>query len=653
MNVGTLEIQMLANMARLAQDMESAKRTVGNAMGNIEKVVGQAKTALGALGIGLSVDYFVDFIKGGVDAMDNLNDLTKSTSLTVETLSGLQLLAKQSGGDLGGMADAINKLSVNMGKDAEKFARLGVTARDPLEAFKQLANVYAAIEDPQLRASMAAEALGKRWASAAPALAEGGQRIGEMVERGQRLSGVTKENAERADQFNDQLAELNTLMGAAKTRMVGDMLPALIDTTRAITLAYEESGKLRAIWVALGALGAFAFTNEFASAAVKIQDLKSKLEELEHERDMAEKMPAVGIVSRWLFGTGKNDGEIDRVRSEIAALQAEMDRPAKKATADKQAAADAAAKAKAFAESEELARKAKEASDKAKQQEKELRKEGLDGWVKYADAVLEEGERIEAMERQQIEGRNREEDHARAEDLKGWVAYAEARVNEDFEMAQQLAKQQIEAAEEVKRQQHEVWQSVERTAHDTFIGIWKGGRDVFTRLTEMIENTLLEVLYQMTIKKWIVQIEQQVTSTGGVSGGGGGIWEALGSKFGNMFSGNGGFGTGSSYGNQDYGAYFANGGDHSGGWRVVGERGPELEATGPSRIFNAQQTRDILGGGSGGDVQISMPVTVSIQGNADDGVIRRALQEMEGRIYKNVPSVIRAAQLRNRTTPTV
>ncbi|WP_208279282.1 DUF4214 domain-containing protein [Massilia oculi] len=39
---------------------------------------------------------------------------------------------------------------------------------------------------------------------------------------------------------------------------------------------------------------------------------------------------------------------------------------------------------------------------------------------------------------------------------------------------------------------------------------------------------------------------------------------------------------------------FATGGDHAGGWRIVGEDGPELEATGPSRIFNANQTKDMF-----------------------------------------------------------
>jgi len=42
---------------------------------------------------------------------------------------------------------------------------------------------------------------------------------------------------------------------------------------------------------------------------------------------------------------------------------------------------------------------------------------------------------------------------------------------------------------------------------------------------------------------------------------------------------------------------FAGGGDFGGGIRLVGENGPELEATGASRIFNANQTAKMLSGG--------------------------------------------------------
>lgn len=39
---------------------------------------------------------------------------------------------------------------------------------------------------------------------------------------------------------------------------------------------------------------------------------------------------------------------------------------------------------------------------------------------------------------------------------------------------------------------------------------------------------------------------------------------------------------------------FAGGGLHSGGWRIVGENGPELEATGPARIFNTSDTANMM-----------------------------------------------------------
>ncbi len=42
---------------------------------------------------------------------------------------------------------------------------------------------------------------------------------------------------------------------------------------------------------------------------------------------------------------------------------------------------------------------------------------------------------------------------------------------------------------------------------------------------------------------------------------------------------------------------FASGGVFGGGLRIVGERGPELEVTGPSRIYNASQTAAMMGGG--------------------------------------------------------
>ena len=50
---------------------------------------------------------------------------------------------------------------------------------------------------------------------------------------------------------------------------------------------------------------------------------------------------------------------------------------------------------------------------------------------------------------------------------------------------------------------------------------------------------------------------------------------------------------------------FASGGMFDGGLRVVGENGPEIEATGASRIYNAAQTAEILSGGLNVATQIA------------------------------------------------
>ena len=226
-NVGQLTIEMAANVVRLKTDMDNARKTVESAMGDIKKSAEMAKSALEMIGVGLSLNFFKDYIKGAIDAADAIKDLSKSTGLAVGELAGLKLAATQSGSDLEGTAQSINKLSVNIANDVKKFAALGITAKDPLEAFKQLADVFVSIEDPQLKAAVAAEALGKKWQSAAPLLAEGSDGIAKMVARGKELSGVTPELTDASDKFNDTLAELHTKAGGVANQLAEKLLPSL------------------------------------------------------------------------------------------------------------------------------------------------------------------------------------------------------------------------------------------------------------------------------------------------------------------------------------------------------------------------------------------------------------------------------------------
>lgn len=326
------------------KQVEGSFRQVSDKVGDVTNSIG----GLMAIGGTLSVGAFAGLIKSAIDSVDRLNDLSDTTGISVEKLSGLGYAAKLSGTDLDGLAKTINKLSVNIGKDAEKFAKLGVTAKEPIEAFKQFADVFASIEDTQLRAALGAEALGKSWESAAPALVQGGAKLGELIDKGQRLSGITREAAEQAGRFNDQIDELKATADGLAMGLASEMLPALNDITGAVKTAYEESGKLQALWVAMGAVGAFLFTDEFSSAKVKIQNLRNEIANLE---DQKKQLSGGGYLQLWLFGSpGEIDTKIAGLNAQIVGLQASMQKPPKpqEKTGDQQEVARLEAKIKAL-----------------------------------------------------------------------------------------------------------------------------------------------------------------------------------------------------------------------------------------------------------------------------------------------------------------
>lgn len=81
--------------------------------------------------------------------------------------------------------------------------------------------------------------------------------------------------------------------------------------------------------------------------------------------------------------------------------------------------------------------------------------------------------------------------------------------------------------------QIDLWKGIENAAHDAFMHIWESGKSVWERLTQSLKSTLLELLYSMTVKRWIVNIAASVTGTAasnaiaGSVGGGGGLGGGL------------------------------------------------------------------------------------------------------------------------------
>lgn len=110
---------------------------------------------------------------------------------------------------------------------------------------------------------------------------------------------------------------------------------------------------------------------------------------------------------------------------------------------------------------------------------------------------------------------------------------------------------------EAQKQVQEFWTSIDKTAHDTFVSITAGGKDAFTRLKDTAKNVFFDWLYQMTLKKWVLNIGTAIDgpsavsaiagATGATNGAGGlGSLMSAGSSLSNIFTAmtGGGVGTG-------------------------------------------------------------------------------------------------------------
>ncbi len=90
-----------------------------------------------------------------------------------------------------------------------------------------------------------------------------------------------------------------------------------------------------------------------------------------------------------------------------------------------------------------------------------------------------------------------------------------ANTQRKIEALKQLQKEQGKAAELGKWT--EIWKSIDSAAQTTFVNIFNGGKNAFDRLRDTLKSGLLDLLYQMTVKKWIFNIGASISGEMGLS----------------------------------------------------------------------------------------------------------------------------------------
>ncbi len=263
--IGSLLIDMRADVARLSQDMAKAQSTVEGAMNKVKSSAAAAVTALGLIGVGVSVAGMANVVKGAVGAMAALDDMAAKAGTTVENMSALADVAKIGGHDLGVVEGAMVRLSKALaGGDEEAkgagkaLAALGLNAEklramDTAEALLLVAQALDQYGNGSGKTALALDLLGKSGAAALPYLED-------LAETGRLNASVTTEQAAAAEKLEKDINAVK-LEGDKMTRaMVANMLPTMGDIAKAMRLAAEEGGTLKALFVGFGGLA-----NEFVT----------------------------------------------------------------------------------------------------------------------------------------------------------------------------------------------------------------------------------------------------------------------------------------------------------------------------------------------------------------------------------------------------
>lgn len=387
-------------MQEVMQSAKDGSRSIESSFGGLSSVFDGVRGHIAALGVAVSAGSFVALIKGSIDAADHLHDMAQRTGMSVEVLSGLKLVADQSGTSLEGLGTAFKKLSVNL-VDASAgnkemsaiFKALGISGTNAQVAMYRLADIMSTLPDGAQKTALAVKLLGRAGEEMIPLLNLGGEELRKMIEHGQKLAGTTKEMTEQADQFNDQLAELKVQSQATGIAMAKYALPALNDIAAAMREAAKEGGILNAIWVGLGGAGAAMFTDEFAGAEKKIKNLQIEIDRLRFNK---EQLVGGGLLQKWLYGNNESiDAEIKSKMAQIEALKRAMAQPPKPADVPKKPAVDVTKILGA-------GKKAEAGGGKA---------QGPDSYMQYYEGALDQEKRL-AYERDALRGYSKQEELA-------------------------------------------------------------------------------------------------------------------------------------------------------------------------------------------------------------------------------------------------
>jgi hypothetical protein len=508
---------MADTTARIRLALEGAG-AVQQGLAGVEGKISSLRGSVAGLAGGLSAAGFATWIKGAIDAADDTGKMAQKTGLLTEQVAGLQLAFDQAGA-----GDKLQATLVRLAKEAsngnESFKAMGVTVTGTdgkLKSTRQLlgevSEKFAGYRDGAEKTALAQELFGKSGADLIPVLNGGAQALQDYDDKAKAL-GLTldEETTKAAEQFNDQVDILMQRTQGVARQIASELLPVLTAVSAEFANGAEKGG-------AMSAAGQF-LSSVIETVAVAGANVSFVLQAL--ARDGAAIYNVYANIASLDF-EGMRKG-VAAYKTETLAARAELDAFERRVLQSRKVAESL--KGAEGLDEPKFRRLLGAGGTAAKEAAPHVEKlTGSVGRQRAAVKGLTDAEKELAEIRKQdlavgvLRNKQAEDNYKAAQQAADVESqFRQIVIDKEMDWQQEADDEKLKASREIlQRQQKETedfWTSVDSTAHDVFVSVATEGEDAFKRIGKTLKAAILDMLYQMTIKKWIFQIS-------GVGGGG-------------------------------------------------------------------------------------------------------------------------------------
>lgn len=279
--IGALRVVLGADTAALETGLKGAQRSLAAFGAGAGKSLAAAGAAMNTIAVGMAVA-----IKGSINEADKLNKMSQSVGMPVDELSKLKYAAELSDVSLEQLGVSLGKLSKNMslmaggaaGPAAEALKAMGLSVKNTDGTLKTSGEVLASVadkfkgyEDGAAKTALAIAIFGKAGAAMIPLLNQGRDGLKEAGDEAARFGLVlTKETAQQAENFNDNLTRMSKILSGASLKVTAEMLPAMENLSSTMVMAANNSELMSTVASAMsGVIRGLASVAIGASAAFR------------------------------------------------------------------------------------------------------------------------------------------------------------------------------------------------------------------------------------------------------------------------------------------------------------------------------------------------------------------------------------------------